>query len=68
MKEPKEQCIHLTDGSCECNLCEDVLDDDTPILTPRCTYPYERTIWKDEAPVAADFEDECPYYMPPKQL
>lgn len=68
MKEPKDFCIHYYDGSCECKICEDVLDDGAPILTPRCAFPYEVTIWEDAPPESADFENYCPYYKPPKQL
>ncbi|MCA4478393.1 hypothetical protein LDZ44_05465 [Bacteroides xylanisolvens] len=67
MKEQKVVCIHFLDGTCEYTRCEEVLDDGTPILTPRCAFPHEVTISEDAPPKPADFADYCPDYKPLKK-
>ena len=67
MKEPQDFCVHYYDGSCPCKICEDVVDDGTPILTPPCAFPYEVTIYPDAPPEPRYYEDYCLHYKQPKK-
>jgi hypothetical protein len=59
----KSKCKHLRAGSCPNRVCEDVLSDGTPILTPRCCFVYEECIIPDSPPISLPYEDRCPYYI-----
>jgi hypothetical protein len=53
-----EKCI-LFGKNCPNRVCEEVLDDGTPIMAPRCAFPYWKQSSPDTPPEIKDFENYC---------